>query len=212
MQTNLESMEAHATCGSALMEAHALIDWEGLRERVIELYRRELSRDERQKPVDPLVMFKAVLLGQWHNLSDLKLEEALRLRVDFMDFCGPGLSGNVPDETMLCRFRNRLITSGRLAGLLAGVNAELQSHGLMVEHTGGGVLDASFLRSAVSHENGMDSEPDAENTLIANDGPGMPDGTATLLGSPSRSKIPNDDVDATWVRKGRHSHFGYASY
>ncbi|MEO6563756.1 MAG: transposase [Nitrosospira sp.] len=46
-----------------------------------------------------------------------------------MYFCGLGLTDDIPDETTLCRFRNRLITAGRLDGLLAGVNIQLQDHG-----------------------------------------------------------------------------------
>jgi hypothetical protein len=79
------------------MKAHALIEWEGIRARIVELYRHELSHDEVRKILDSLVMFKAVLRGQWHNLSTAKLEEALHQRVDFRDFCGPDLPGNVPD-------------------------------------------------------------------------------------------------------------------
>lgn len=78
--------------------------------------------EDRSRSIHPLVMFKAVLLGQCHDLSDPKLEEALRVRIDFMYFCGLSLADDVPDETMLCRFRNRLITASKLAGLLAGVN------------------------------------------------------------------------------------------
>jgi len=32
-------------------------------------------------------MFKAVLLGQWHSLSDPELEHSLITRIDFNLFC-----------------------------------------------------------------------------------------------------------------------------
>ncbi|EOC20997.1 hypothetical protein NM3147_2053, partial [Neisseria meningitidis NM3147] len=32
-------------------------------------------------------MFKAVLLGQWHSLSDPELEHSLTTRIDFNLFC-----------------------------------------------------------------------------------------------------------------------------
>jgi IS5 family transposase len=104
-------MEVRARCGSTLMKAHTLIDREELRARIVERYRRELSHDNGQKALHLLVVFKAVLLGQWPNLSTAKLEKAMHLRVAFGNFCGRDLPGNVPDETTLCRFRNRLITS-----------------------------------------------------------------------------------------------------
>ena len=80
MQMSFGSMEMDARIRreSALMKAHVLIDWEGLRPQLVGLYKREASRGGGQEPIDPLVMFKAVLLGQWHNLSDPKLEEGFR--------------------------------------------------------------------------------------------------------------------------------------
>lgn len=53
-------------------------------------------------------MFKALLLQSWHSLSDPELEEALRVRIDFMLFTGMGIENEVPDETTICRFRNKL--------------------------------------------------------------------------------------------------------
>jgi IS5 family transposase len=77
MQMRFGAMEMDARVGrdSALLKAHALIDWEGLRVELFGLCKREASRSGRQKPIDSLTMFKAVLLGQWHNLSDLKLKK-----------------------------------------------------------------------------------------------------------------------------------------
>ena len=146
MQTSFGSMEMEVRVkrASALMKAHALIDWDALRPQLVGLYQREASRGGGQEPIDPLIMFKAILLGQWHSFSDPKLEEALCVRIDFMYFCGLSLSDDVPDETTLCRFRNRLITAGKLAGLLAGVNDQLQGHGLMVKCAHGAVIDATL--------------------------------------------------------------------
>jgi IS5 family transposase len=38
-----------------------------------------------------------LLIGQWHGLSDPKLERALKVRLDFMIFCGLDLHAPVPD-------------------------------------------------------------------------------------------------------------------
>lgn len=57
-------------------------------------------------------MFKLMLLGQWHNLSDPQLEQALKMRVDFMVFTGfEPAAGGMRDATTICRFRNRLVTA-----------------------------------------------------------------------------------------------------
>ena len=62
------------------------------------------------------MMLKAILLGQWHNLPDAALEQALCVRIDFLQFCGLFLSDAIPNEPTLCRFRNRL------DDLLASIN------------------------------------------------------------------------------------------
>ena len=50
---------------------------------------RARSRSDRRgnSGYDPLKMFKAVLLGQWHSLSDPELKHALAVRADFLVFC-----------------------------------------------------------------------------------------------------------------------------
>ncbi|WP_143773706.1 transposase, partial [Neisseria dumasiana] len=71
-------------------------------------------RDNGGRPAYPLLsMFKAVLLGQWHSLSDPELEYSLITRIDFQlfcrfdDFC-------IPDHSTLCRFRNWLAQDNTL--------------------------------------------------------------------------------------------------
>jgi len=40
-----------------------------------------------------ITLFKCLLIGQWHNLSDPKLEQGLRVRIDFRLFAGLDLQG-----------------------------------------------------------------------------------------------------------------------
>ncbi len=111
MQMSFGSLEvAHRLGkGSTLMKVQQLIDWSQVRKELAGMYRYEQRNAGGQVPFDPVMMFKAIVLGQWHSLSDPKLEEALRVRLDFIAFCGLQLDSVVPDETTLCRFRNRLI-------------------------------------------------------------------------------------------------------
>lgn len=191
-------MDARIRRASALMKADARIDRERLRSQLVGLYKREASRAGGQEPIDPLIMFKAVLLGQWHNLSDPKLEEALRVRIDFMYFCGLSLADDIPDETMLCRFRNRLITAGRLTGLLAGVNAHLQDHGLMVKCAHGAVIDATLVQSAARPRRDMIIELDTAGATRINEDGSIPGRAASKLTSCTETQ--SADPDATWVR------------
>jgi len=47
-------------------------------------------------------MFKVILLSQWYNLSDMGLEEALRVRLDFILFTGFEVETKVTDHSTLC--------------------------------------------------------------------------------------------------------------
>ncbi|EOB83980.1 hypothetical protein NM604_1996 [Neisseria meningitidis NM604] len=65
-----------------------MIDWQPI-EHIPEPSKNPLPpRDHRGRPAYPLLsMFKAVLLGQWHSLSDPELEHSLITRIDFNLFC-----------------------------------------------------------------------------------------------------------------------------
>jgi len=206
MQTSFGSMEMaqRVKQDSTLMKVWGLINWEALRPQLIGLYKREQSKGGGQEPFDVLMMFKAILLGQWHSLSDPKLEHALTVRIDFMHFCGLTLTDAIPDETTLCRFRNRLIAAGKLDNLLACVNDQLQKQGLMVKGTTGAVLDATLVQSAARPNQTITLETDTQGNTIRYEDGSQPGVVCT--------EKQSADSDATWLKKGNKSHFGYRSY
>lgn len=180
-----------------LIELEKLIDWK----RIEKLLKRVHIRDDRANQggfsYNRVGMFKAVLLGQWHNLSDPKLEEALRVRLDFMIFTGFHLGDNIPDETTLCRFRNKLISNGLLTKLLGAINDELMLRGLMVKHVDGAVVDATVIESAARPRRTMDMSVDREEEEeVAN----------------MTEVVESCDKDAKWLKKGKKSYFGYKGY
>ncbi len=65
----------------ALAKIDALMDWSWFSP----ILKRGLGRSGvGPQGYDPLVLFKCLLIGQWHGLSDPKLERALKVRLDFM--------------------------------------------------------------------------------------------------------------------------------
>ena len=82
---------------------------------------------------DPLVLFKCLLTGQWHGVSEPKLERALKVRLDFMIFCGLDLYASVPDETTHCRFRTALVKGSVYDDLLAELCRQIEDHGLKLK-------------------------------------------------------------------------------
>lgn len=107
-----------------LAEIDALMDWRAFSP----IRRRGLGRSGiGPQGYDLLVMFKCLLIGQWHGLSDPKLERALKVRLDFMIFCGLDLHAPTPDEMTHYRFRNALVKGGVYDDLLAEVCCQIEA-------------------------------------------------------------------------------------
>ena len=64
-----------------LLKLDQVIDWQPI-EQYLNRQRTRYLRDHRGRPAYPLLsMFKAVLLGQWHSLSDPELEHSLTMQM-----------------------------------------------------------------------------------------------------------------------------------
>lgn len=97
-------------------------------------------------PIDPLLMFKALLLQHWYELSDAELEASLNDRVSFRRFLSLGLDADAPDHTTLCRFRNRLIAAGLMERLFGEFDRQLEERGFVLKR--GTMLDATLVEAA----------------------------------------------------------------
>lgn len=179
-----------------LMKLNKLIDWKKVKDRLKGLYKMEEKDQGGPRPYDPLKMFKAILLGQWHNLSDPQLEDSLGLRNDFLLFTGFDLNEPTPDETTLCRFRNKLIENNLHRKLFQCINRQLEEFGLKIENAQAAVLDATVIESAARprrvYEIQEDREEKAEKAAL--------------------KKIESKDPDAKWLKKGKKCFFGYKGF
>jgi transposase, IS5 family len=169
-------MSARLCRDSALIKAHALIDWEGLRALLTGLYKRVASCAGGQKPFDALLMFKATPLGQWHSRSDPKLEHALTVRIDFIHFCGLTLSEAVIDATLVSSAARP--RSGRVID--CGDSAE----------------------QGADNDTAMASATERASEIA----------TSASLTELTVTETHGVDPDATGLRKGKTSHFGFKAY
>lgn len=173
-----------------LDKAAALIDW-GSVEKVL----APLSRSSRGAPgYGPLVLFKAVLLAQWHGLSDEAIEASLEDRLSFRRFCGLRLEDAVPDHSTLWRFREALGKAGLAQAAFAEINRQLDKRGLIVKE--GTLIDASLIAAQARPPSIQEEAEPAE--------PG--ERPQSLL---RRSDI---DPDAGWTRRGHRRVFGYKAH
>lgn len=134
---------------SPTWKLHQLIDLEAVSRKLKGLYRREESHGGGPERYAPLSMFTLMLLGQWHGLSDAQLEQALKVRIDFMVFTGfEPAAGEFPDASTICRFRNRLVVAKLDQVLLRSTNSQLEQNGLKLQGSRGAILDATIIPSA----------------------------------------------------------------
>ena len=79
-QTAQAMIAKHIDC-FPLLKLDQVIDWQPI-EQYLNRQKTRYLRDHRGRPAYPLLsMFKAVLLGQWHRLSDPELEHSLTLQM-----------------------------------------------------------------------------------------------------------------------------------
>jgi IS5 family transposase len=157
---------------SRLSDSHFLrkidsqIDWRPFEKLLAPLYHPTQGR--RSHP--PVMMFKALLLAQWYNLSDPGLEEAICDRLSFQRFLGLSFTDPVPDETRLNRFRNMLAENGLGERLFAMLEEQLKNQGLIVRR--GTLVDATLLKAQPRPPRRGESspDPDAEWTSRGKDG------------------------------------------
>jgi len=157
---------------SRLSDSHFLrkidsqIDWRPFEKLLAPLYHPTQGR--RSHP--PVMMFKALLLAQWYSLSDPGLEEAICDRLSFLRFLGLSLNDPVPDETRICRFRNKLAEANLGERLFAMLAVQLQDKGLIVRR--GTLVDATLIKAQPRppRRGEASGDPEAQWTSRGKDG------------------------------------------
>src|SRR6185312_4496663 len=91
-----------------ILRLHEAVDWEIFRPTLEQITQNQPKGPGGQKPFDPLMMFKALVLGRLHNLSDQGLERQIRKDLTFMTFLGLTLADRVPDEKTLWEYREKI--------------------------------------------------------------------------------------------------------
>jgi IS5 family transposase len=165
-----------------------IIDW-----RIIA---KELELAPIKTDYSAVSLFKALLIGTWHNLSDEKLADSLGRDLVFIKFCEFSISGNKPDATTLLRFRNKLVKHNLFDQLLSSINTMLEAHQLKLSNGKHVAMDATLIQSArrakktiTTHKNNETYDVDTDTDPIRY----------------------SDDQDAKWTYKADKYTYGYSS-
>ena len=75
------------------------IPWEAFRPLLDKGYSQERKSNAGRKRIDPLILFKMLVLQQLFNLSDEEVEFQVNDRLSFEEFVGLGVMNDIPDAT-----------------------------------------------------------------------------------------------------------------
>jgi IS5 family transposase len=92
------------------------------------------------------VLLRIMILQHLYNLSDPQAEEQIKDRLSFQKFVQLDAHEAVPDETTICRFRQRLIECHLHEELLTLLNTQLEARGYIVKRTT--LVDATIVESS----------------------------------------------------------------
>jgi IS5 family transposase len=170
------------------------IPWETFRPLLEQGYSYERKSNAGRKRIDPLILFKMLVLQQLFNLSDEELEFQVNDRRSFEEFVGLGVMKTIPDATTIAFFRERIRKAGVIDELFERFEEHLRSQGL--EARGGQIIDATLVPVPKQRNSRPENEAIKRGQL--------PEGWAH---QPER--LRQKDLDARWVKKNGISHYGY---
>jgi len=105
-----------------------------------------------QRPIDPLVMIKAMFLQKLYGLSDPQTEEQLLDRISFRRFVGLTQADPTPDETTFVKFRGRLREANLDTVIFDAILKAIEKQGLLLKE--GTIVDATIIQQARGRKTG----------------------------------------------------------
>jgi transposase, IS5 family len=177
-----------------LEEMDKVLDFPKIEKLLTEMYRGTMGRP----PIPPLILFKALLLESWYDLSDVEVVQEIHDRRSFERFVGEGVRDYHVDDTTLVKFRERLRETGLLERVWAVVQQGLDHKGLLVKK--GAIVDSTLVEGACKPESKrQDGKPVDEDVHYTSRNGQAVDGMKVHVGQDEKSGL---------IRKMSLSHIG----
>ncbi len=133
------------------------IDWN----RLIKPIEYKLSREGTieaagRKPFSLLVIVRCFILQYIYDLSDPRLEEEIADRRSFQNFLELNSGDSIPDETTICRYREKFASMGLDRQLFEMLNRELRYRNLLLERVT--LVDATIKEAQAKPESKRDKD------------------------------------------------------
>lgn len=188
-------------------QINTLIDWRPITNVIHKHYSKGHSETGRPS-YEGIILFKMTLLQTWYGLSDYEVEDRVNDSISFSRFVGISLDDQVPDHSVISRFRSEMTKKKVYDKLFKCFNKQLDKHKILVKE--GVVVDASII-----------------------DSPLKPKGKATYEVQEDRSEVerseqecqkeqesqdliktthPGVDTEAAWTKKAGKTRYGYKKH
>jgi IS5 family transposase len=188
-------------------QINKLINWEEIEILIKRYYHKGFSVAGRPS-YSGLILFKMCLLQTWYGLSDYEVEERVNDSLSFMEFVGLQLEDEVPDHSVISRFRSELTKKEAFEKIFEQINDQLESKGLIVKT--GAIVDATVTDSP--------RKPKGKTTYaVADDRNEEQRSQEDIEEETRKSQLtritqPGADIEAAWLKKAGKLHCGYKKH
>jgi len=180
-----------------LVKLNEWIPWEEFREILNQTQTKERQSKAGRKAIDPVRMFKLLILQRLYGISDEALEYQVNDRLSFMKFIGLGIEDRVPDATTVWLFRQKLVEQKLAEELFEKFEGYLQRQGYQAAE--GQIIDATLI-PVPKQRNSRKENEEVKSGKTPEDWEKKP------------NKKRQKDRDARWTKKNQENHFGYKNH
>jgi IS5 family transposase len=194
LEFRLQEISKH---GDPLETLNKFVDWEYFRPTLNDAFRfaEKSPLKGGRPPFDYVLMFKILVLQKLNNLSDDRIEFAIKDRLSFQRFLDIDFNQKIPDQKTIWHFREMLTQRKTIEKLFYMFNRMLERKNLIVKQ--GSIVDASFVEAPRQRNSRKENEciKNGETPAEWND-----------------AKKRQKDTEARWTTKGSTKYFGYKNH
>jgi IS5 family transposase len=186
--------------GDPLEKITKYVDFELFRpalEKTVIPHNRDYTKGGRPR-FDAVMMFKILLIEDWYNISNDRVEYLINDRLSFQRFLNLTIDEKVPDANTIWDFREALSKSGADKELFELFTKLLEEKGI-IKHEGS-IVDATFVDVPRQRNTREENRQIKEEGQTPKEWQGKP------------HKLAQKDVDARWTKKNDEVHYGYKDH
>ncbi|MEI7997853.1 MAG: IS5 family transposase [Methylococcaceae bacterium] len=193
-------------------QVNTAIDWNKVEGVLNRYYKKGVSVDGRPA-YGSLILFKMCLLQYWYGLSDYEVEAQCNDSISFSNFIGIALEDQIPDHSVISRFRNTVTEKGGWEIIFREVNTQLEAHSIIVK--AGVIVDASVTATPLKPKGKKiygiveDRKEEQDQTSTA---PAVQSTKESDVKPMEFQQSGSHDKEAAWLKKSGKLHFGYKKH